>query len=75
MDNQDELLARLNERSLNIWRAVEKIEKHLDTQNDTIRTCIEENGKNKTWRDTSKWLIGGLFTLLIVIFTNLAGLW
>ena len=74
MDNQ-ELLATLEERTLNILITVEKIEKHLDTQNDTIRICIEENGKNKTWRDTSKWLIGGLFTLLIVIFTNLAGLW
>ena len=69
------IVSRLDERSLNTWRAVEKIEKHLEAQNGAIQNCIIENGKNKIWRDTSKWLIGGLFSAIIIIFTKLSGLW
>ena len=33
---RDELLGRLDERSQNTWRTVEKIEKHVESQNGKI---------------------------------------
>ena len=35
---RDELLIRLDERSQNTWRSVEKIEEHLGIQNGRVRS-------------------------------------
>ncbi|KKL09318.1 hypothetical protein LCGC14_2567080, partial [marine sediment metagenome] len=35
-EERDELLGRLDERSQNTWRTVEKIEKHVESQNGKI---------------------------------------
>ena len=38
--DRDQLLARLDERSLNTWYTVEKIEQHQVTQNGTVADLV-----------------------------------
>ena len=41
---RDQLFARLDERSVNTWRTVEKIEAHLEKSNNRLRKV-----ENKAW--------------------------
>ena len=62
-EERDELLGRLDERSQNTWRSVEKIEKHVEKQNGRIT-------KNRI-------AIAVLFTLIVgssVATLNTAGI-
>ena len=65
---RDELLARLDERSLNTWHLVEKIDKRTL---DTDRQCT----RNTTWINTFKWTIGLLVTGVIAGITKLVDWW
>jgi len=46
---RDELLVRIDERTSNIWRAVEKLEKHNAEQNGFILQCLNKTNSNKVW--------------------------
>ncbi len=54
---RDELLGRLDERSLNTWQTVEKIEKHVDRLNGAVakNTAFRVWG----WRIILILLLGG----------------
>ena len=41
-------LTRISERPLNIWRVVEKLEKHQETQNGLILETVRTTASNKT---------------------------
>ena len=62
-DEENEILIRLDERTCNIWTTVEKIERHIDIQNGHLLNLNTSVAKNTSWRKTSKWIIGGVFTL------------
>ncbi len=57
MDSErDALLARLDERTANTWRAVETIQKHQETQNGCLERTIKECANNTTWVKALKWV-------------------
>ena len=66
------LLGRVSERTLNIWRVVEKIEKHQETQNDHIQTALVNSRVNRILIG-----IGGSVLVLIIaaLITNARGVW
>ena len=49
LKDRDLLLIRLDERSNNTWRAVDKIEKHLERLNDSVGNCKVNIGINRKW--------------------------
>ena len=59
---RDELLARLDERTSNIWCVVEDIKTHTIEQNGFIMESITLSKSNKTWITVFKW-IGGTVIL------------
>ena len=66
MNNQDrEWLARIDERTLNIWRVVEKMEQHQEAQNGYIQTNFVLTSRNTLWRKVICGVGGG--SLLIII--------
>ena len=47
---RDNLLIRLEERSHNTWRLIEKMERHAAEQNGYIRENFTATSKNTIWR-------------------------
>lgn len=74
-EQRDELLGRLDERTLNIWRVIGEIEKHQAEQNGLIRDTICQTTKNTTWIKAYRWIIGGIGTALAIGLTHLWELW
>lgn len=66
MNNKDrEWLVRIDERTTNIWRVVEKMERGQVEQNGYIRENFIAVGKNTLWR---KVIIGvGGSSLVLII--------
>ena len=65
---RDELLIRLSERTLNIWRTIEKMEVHLVTLNNSV-------GENKLgWKVNRRWL-GVITTGLTAMVLKLVGIY
>lgn len=60
-----EWLSRIDERTLNIWRVVEKMEAHAEEQNGYIRDNLKATSSNTTWRRALLWIIPISFTLII----------
>lgn len=73
--DRDDLLARLDERSLNTWRVVEKIESHQAEQNSGIQQALLYCQKNSVWINTFKWAIGIIVTGFMVLFSKIQGWW
>ena len=46
---QHDLLVRLDERTRNIWRSVEKMEKHQAEQNGSLQLAITRLDKHETF--------------------------
>ena len=79
---RDKLLGRLDERTQNIWRVTEQLEKHNAKQNGriegltervtTVETKVDERTTAKLGRKTV-WGIsgGGILLLVTLIFTAL----
>ncbi|KKM71736.1 hypothetical protein LCGC14_1427630 [marine sediment metagenome] len=69
---RDELLGRLDERSQNTWNTIDRVEKHLDTQNGILLDHTEQIAYNTQGRRNIKWIIGGVIfvvtTLFVVLF-------
>ena len=62
-NERDDLLIRLDEKSNNTWRSVEKIEKHLAMLNKTcarnaIGVAVNRSGLRRVY-----WLLGGSVVL------------
>jgi len=69
---RDELLGRLSERTENIWRSVDKIEKHLYKLNDSVANntkgvAVHQSSIKRLW-----WIVGGIgITLLGLLGTGI----
>lgn len=73
---RDDLLTRLDERTSNIWKAVEKIEHHAEEQNGIIRECIGNIAQNTSSRKSTRWVLGiFISTIATALATHIAGLW
>ena len=67
MNEQDrEWLARLDERSINTYKLMEKLEKHQAEQNGYIRETLVSTQKNTVWRK----VIVGTFAAIIGWFVK-----
>ena len=42
-------IARIDERTLNIWRAIEKIQEHMEDQNGTVKDKPLPDRGNTSW--------------------------
>ena len=71
---RDEILVRVSERTLNIWHVVEKLERHQEEQNGYIRENIIATTKNSSWRVTSRWIMGILFTVIFAVIGVIFGI-
>ena len=49
VNSRDTLLIRLDERSSNTWRAIEKIEKHLEKLNNNVESHTIRIAVNRRW--------------------------
>ena len=49
-ETRDQLLFRLDERSINTWRLIEKMERHAAEQNGYIRENFIATSRNTIWR-------------------------
>jgi len=65
-EEQDALLARLDERSRNTWGAVEKMERHLAELNGQVRT-------NTMFRKAGTFVSCAVVVALITMAINLIG--
>ena len=68
---RDQLLIRLDERSHNTWRSVEKIEKHQSEQNGFIQDNILSTQRNTTWRKVITPIVGGVFLVITGILMKI----
>jgi len=73
-NERDKLLIRLEERTNNIWRMVEKIERHSANQNGLILEALKIGHGNKVW---IRVLYGFIISSVGVIgwLSKLQGLW
>ena len=82
LSGQGEILARLDERSNNTWKIVDKIEKHQTEQNDSISECVKQVAKNTvriakntTWLVVFRWIMGIGFAGMVSWMMHLSGVW
>ena len=61
---RDLLLERLDERTSNIWRTIEKNEKHQETQNGILLTTYTLAETNKTKIRNIKWVGSGVVSII-----------
>lgn len=72
---RDELLTRLDEKTNNIWRVLEELNRQQIKQNGFIQDNNNRSLKNTTWLIAFRWIIGGVGTALAIIGTHIWGLW
>lgn len=65
---ENDLLIRIDERTTNIWRAVESLEKHNREQNGFIKEALLMCNTHKAWIKVLKWGIGLGFPASIAFF-------
>jgi len=70
-----DMLIRINERTHNIWRAVEQMEQHQREQNDSIRKLFNRTGTNTVWRRVIVSIGGTALLVIIAWILQLNGLW
>ena len=83
MNNQDrkllnsleEKFTRIDERTLNIWRVVEIIERHDVKQNGLLQDAIDIAKGNRIWITVFKWGGGFIVTALIAFGLRIAGVY
>jgi len=68
------LMTRIDERTQNIWRSVEKLEKHQAEQNGFILQNMKSIAKNTTWVYVLKWILGASIAGIISWLAHLEGL-
>ena len=72
---RDQLLIRLDERTCNIWRSVEQLEKHQVEQNGLIQELFISTSRNTIWRKVIIGVGGTIITVFITWLAKLQGLW
>jgi len=65
---RDELLIRLDERTLFVCRELNEIKEQLISLNGTVDYHTAKIAANSTWRGVSRWLWGGLVAAIIALF-------
>jgi len=66
-----DMIIRIEERTRNIWRVVEKLEKHQSEQNGYIRIALTRSKVNRVLLS-----VGGVIaTTVIGWITKIEGLW
>jgi len=70
-----DMLIRINERTHNIWRAVEQMEQHQREQNDSIRKLFNRTGTNTIWRRVIVSIGGTALLVIIAWILQLNGIW
>jgi len=70
-----DMLIRINERTHNIWRAVEQMEQHQREQNDSIRKLFNRTGTNTVWRRVIVSIGGTALLVIIAWILQLNGIW
>ena len=74
--NNAELLSRIDERTLNIWATVEKLEAHQKEANGYIRDNMKQTTKNATWISALKYAVYVIIIAFIsAITTSVIGVW
>ena len=63
-EERDNLLCRLDERTQNIWRSIEDIKTHQETQNNHILTSLTYSRSNRLWIK----IISGIGGASIILF-------
>jgi len=70
-EDRDRLI-RVDERTNNIWRVVEALNKHQSEQNGFIKEALIASARNTAWRKA----MVTIFSLTIgAVITKLQGLW
>jgi len=64
IEERDDLLIRLDERSRNTWRVLTELEQHNREQNGYIKDTIEQLNRNTLWRKMLVGVGGTLITLM-----------
>lgn len=72
---RDDLLGRLDERTLNIWKTLEELKEQQIKQNGFIRENNDRSIKNAAWVIAFRWIIGGIGAALTIGLTHLWELW
>ena len=67
--DRNDLLVRLDEKTANIWRLVEKIEAHQVSQNGLIEKATALSRRNGIWINVLRYGGGGLLLLIITGLT------
>jgi len=70
-----DMLIRINERTHNIWRAVEQMEQHQREQNDSIRKLFNRTSTNTVWRRVIVSIGGTALLVIIAWILQLNGIW
>lgn len=70
-EDRDRLI-RVDERTSNIWRVIEKVEKHQAEQNGLVLKVVKDVSTNTSWR---KATIGIFSAVIAWIITKSSGLW
>ena len=68
---ENELLARIDERSINTYNLMEKLEKHQAEQNNSIQETLLRTKTNRILIGIG----GSIFALIIAWLASLQGLW
>ena len=71
--DRDELMIRLDERSRNTWKSIEKIELHMSEQNGYIRDNFRSTQRNTVWRKVIVSVGGAIWGILAWLITGEVG--
>ena len=74
-DQRDNLLLRLDERSVNTYHLMEKLERHQEEQNGYIRENMKLSNRNAVYIKVI-WIIGGTSIITFIGWlARIQGLW
>ncbi len=70
----DDFIVRIDERTLNIWRTLEDIKKHQESQNGKLEEFCFQVNRNTVWRRVMLGILGVaipiVWTALIILFLS-----
>ena len=67
----EDSIIRIDERTLNIWRTLEKVERHQAAQNGKLdEFCLQVN-RNTVWRRVIVSVLGVGFPVLVTVLVLL----
>jgi len=69
-----DLMIKIDERTRNIWRSVEQLEKHQAEANGFIRDNMKRSTKNAVWISALRWIVGASIGGMLTWLAHLEGL-